>query len=88
MEFWREVSQKSPSLSHLDTIGTEYETCVRNAEMSFQAMLQMNPTSVPILRSYAQFLLEVRHVQCVDGVEFVRRHYVCSHWLCTGMMSP
>ena len=60
MEFWREVSQKSPSLSNLDNIGTVYETCVRNAESSFQAMLQMNPTSVPILRSYAQFLLEVR----------------------------
>ncbi len=65
MDFWKEVSQKSPSLSTLDTIGTAYEKCVRIAESSYQSMLQMNPTSVPVLRSYAQFLLEVRSSDCV-----------------------
>ncbi len=64
MEFWKEVSHRSPSLSNLDKIGTAYERCVHNAETSFQSMLQLNPTSVPILRSYAQFLLEVSVYRC------------------------
>ena len=59
MEFWQELTQDSPSLSFLDSVGMEYEHCVKGAERGFQTMLQLNSKSVPTLRSYAAFLIEV-----------------------------
>ena len=60
MEFWAELSQKNPSLSHLDSIGTEYEKCVKGAEHGFQTVLQLDRKSVATMRGYAQFLMDVR----------------------------
>jgi hypothetical protein len=59
MEFWQELCQKSPSLTHLDTVGVEYERCVQGAERGFNTVLQLDPRSVGNLRGYAQFLIEV-----------------------------
>jgi hypothetical protein len=59
MEFWAELSQGNPSLSHLDSIGTEYEKCVKGAEHGFQTVLQLDRNSVATMRGYAQFLMDV-----------------------------
>ncbi len=60
VEFWKALSQPHPSLSVLDTIGTQFELCVNTVEHSFRQMMHLNPSSTLALRSYAQFLIEVR----------------------------
>jgi hypothetical protein len=60
MEFWNELSQKSPSLSHLDSIGLGYQRSVLGAERGFQTVLQLDPKCVATMRGYAQFLVDVR----------------------------
>lgn len=60
MEFWQELCQGYPSLSRLDSIGIDYEKSVKRAERGFVTVLQLDPRSVPVMRKYAQFLLEVR----------------------------
>jgi hypothetical protein len=60
MEFWHELTSTSPSLSFLDAVGTEYEHSVEGAERAFLTVLKLEPSSVPAMRGYAQFLIEVR----------------------------
>jgi hypothetical protein len=65
MEFWQELCQPYPSLSHLDSIGIEYEHSIRRADRGFVTVLQLDPTCVPVMRKYAQFLIEVRPSESV-----------------------
>lgn len=58
-EFWKEMSHHQPSLARLDTIGLEYDECIKKSEQCFALMLRLNPQSVSVMRRYAQFLLEV-----------------------------
>jgi hypothetical protein len=60
MDFWKELAKKTPSLSSLDAIGTMYEQSVQRAESSYELMLRLSPNNAELLRSYAQYLLEVR----------------------------
>jgi hypothetical protein len=60
MEFWQELCQGYPSLSRLDSIGVDYENCVKRAERGFVTVLQLDSKSVSVMRKYAQFLIEVR----------------------------
>jgi hypothetical protein len=39
MEFWQELCQGYPSLSRLDSIGVDYENCVKRAERGFVTVL-------------------------------------------------
>ena len=59
MMFWSELAKPAPSLTVLDSIGTMYESSVQNAELSFESMMRVCPNSAEVLRSYAQYLLEV-----------------------------
>ena len=61
-EFWAELSNRNPSLTRLDGIGSSIEKWMTEANTSFQAMLKLNPNSVAAMRRYAQFLLEVRSI--------------------------
>ncbi len=58
-EFWKEMSHHQPSLTRLDSIGQEYDTCIKKSELCFTQMFRLNPQSVTVMRKYAQFLIEV-----------------------------
>ena len=89
MEFWHELTSTSPSLSFLDAVGTEYEQSVEGAEHAFLTVLKLEPSSVPAMRGYAQFLIEVRaaivdlstrgRARCTSATERLRlRWFRCS----------
>ncbi len=74
-EFWKEMCHHQPSLMRLDSIGCEYDACIKKSEACFAQMFRLSPQSVTIMRKYAQFLLEVCEERvcvhvcvCVGGV--------------------
>ena len=84
MEFWEELSQRAPSLSHLDSTGVEYEKSVRGADKAFVAMLQLEPKNASAMRAYAAFLVDVGVVRqhwLKLHAFFEGRETCCSDWL-------
>ncbi len=60
VEFWKELSQDSPSLARLETLGDAIAQSIQTADTGFSDILHISPHSISTYRSYAKFLLEVR----------------------------
>ena len=59
VELWQELSASAPSLKALNDTGSALLAKTDECVACFEAMLRLNPTSVPALRQYAHFLEEV-----------------------------
>jgi hypothetical protein len=59
LSFWNTLCEPSPDLVALQTKGVAIYAATKESEMVFRELLTLVPTSVPVLRKYSEFLLEV-----------------------------
>ena len=59
VEFWKELAQPEPNFHTLEALGSDIATSIQLADSCFGDILRLSPHSLPALRSYAKFLLEV-----------------------------
>ncbi len=59
LTYWQTLCEKVPDLTVLSTTGRRVQEAIAEAESVFKDLLTMAPTSVPVLRAYAAFALEV-----------------------------
>jgi hypothetical protein len=59
LSFWNTLCEPSPDLVALQTKGVAIYAATKDSEMVFRELLTLVPTSVPVLRKYSEFLLEV-----------------------------
>ena len=60
VEFWQELSKDHPNLRVLEDLGGEIAGSVQLADKCYEDILKLSPHSLPTIRAYAKFLLEVR----------------------------
>ena len=59
LSFWTSLCDPTPDLVALQAKGCAIYVATREAEAVFRELLTLVPTSVPALRAYSEFLLEV-----------------------------
>jgi len=59
IQFWSALAEKSPSLVRLSRVGDDINTTLASCGTTFRRMLEMAPQSTTVLRSYADYLLEL-----------------------------
>lgn len=59
LDFWNEACEKRPDMTTLENFGTDIIASIRRGEAIFRQLLEMAPQSTLVLRSYADFLLEI-----------------------------
>jgi len=59
LAFWSVLCDKHPDLAALSLAGRQIQEALGDAEATFKDLLTMAPTSVPVLRAFAAFNLEL-----------------------------
>ena len=59
LSFWNSLCESNPDLIALETKGVAIYTATKESESLFRELLSLVPTSIPVLRAYSEFLLEV-----------------------------
>jgi len=59
LDFWTEACEKRPDMTTLANLGTDIIASIRRGEAIFRQLLDMAPQSTLVMRSYADFLLEI-----------------------------
>lgn len=61
--FWNHIGDKRQSVEKTISSGFEVVRLLQSTEKAFKELLILNPRSVTLLRSYAQFLIDVANDQ-------------------------
>jgi hypothetical protein len=59
LSFWNSLCESNPDLIALETKGVAIYAATKESEACFRELLNLVPTSIPVLRAYSEFLLEV-----------------------------
>jgi hypothetical protein len=59
VEFWTELARKEPSYDKLHTSGLAVQLQIAEVDKCYAGLLEMNPSSVSVIREYADFLTQV-----------------------------
>lgn len=59
MEFWQQLAAKAPAISQLHKTGLGLAEAVARGDAAYRAMVRIAPRSVQVLRTYAEFLLDI-----------------------------
>jgi hypothetical protein len=59
LTFWNSLCESNPDLIALETKGVAIYAATKESESLFRELLSLVPTSIPVLRAYSEFLLEV-----------------------------
>ena len=59
LNFFSQLCERTPDLASLQRKGAAIYDATRETEAVFKELLQIVPTSVPVMRAYAEFLLDV-----------------------------
>jgi hypothetical protein len=59
VEFWTELAHKQPSLDKLHSSGLAVQQQISEVDKCYAGLLEMNPSSVLVMREYADFLMKV-----------------------------
>jgi hypothetical protein len=57
--FWGELSARSPSLQRLEAIGSQLQRSIRRAELAFERLLALSPSSSTTLARFSEFMMDV-----------------------------
>jgi len=57
-DFWTELLRSAPNVSRLIRLGNVGRQAIAQAQVNFERLLQINATSVPVLRSYGGFIID------------------------------
>ena len=60
--FWSQLLEKRPSVVLLERISADISESTQQADEAYAALLRMNPRSLSTLRSFAQFLMDVKNM--------------------------
>ena len=58
-EFWSELLRSAPDINMLSQLGHMSRTAMTKASYNYDKLLEINPNSVPVLRSYGVFVLDL-----------------------------
>jgi hypothetical protein len=59
VEFWSELARKEPSYDKLHASGLAVQSQIAEVDKCYLGLLDLNPSSVPVMREYADFLTKV-----------------------------
>lgn len=58
-EFWAESCERNPDMARMSTVGTGIIVAIRQGDNVFRQLMELAPQSAAVMRSYADFLLEI-----------------------------
>jgi GTP1/Obg family GTP-binding protein len=62
VDFWTELARKEPTFNKLHDLGQSVHRLIADADKCYMSLLELNPSSVVIMREYANFLTKVTNV--------------------------
>lgn len=57
--FWTALAEKRPDLTRMQGLGAQINSMLAETDMTFRSLLELAPQSAPVMRQYADFLLEL-----------------------------